>query len=362
MQQIWTVILTAILLFWSGPEALASAPFGVITNIQGKVAILRKAGSTDAAVNLALDPGDRLITEKGASVRFLLGTELFFVLGSESAAGIDDLSPFAPQPSPALTLEFGHLSAGLAQKAISSETNQPVIFTPAATLSPGIATFDTLVGLNGTTALVVSSGNILVKQQNTALSLARGQGMTLAIDGTIIKNAPDIGSPEKIAAWLDEQARTIHDSAGTVIPRLQSLLDDSVTRLGQEVEAIQNEHQRIDALLSEYARAARERSRTLGSLERRVRIQEKNFSQRIKWYQEAVNMVLVSDALLRKVSAEQGSGGGSDRIVDITAARIKTDSLLNTFYDRFAATMPGERKISSRYGRSMVIIPNKQDK
>ncbi|OGQ96977.1 MAG: hypothetical protein A2521_11625 [Deltaproteobacteria bacterium RIFOXYD12_FULL_57_12] len=340
MQRFSICFLATVILVWTGTTSAAIdlKKFGRIINTEGQVTLVHHDGKRAAgAPNLPLQPGDRLITGENGVVRFLLDEGYFFTLFEKSAATIDELVLFDPEKSPALLLEAGHLQTEQAFRVNSIGLALPVIYTPGVIIQTKIATFDTVVSPDGTTAIAVKQGLIKIKRERDWLTLSGGENVVLGMDGQPDESALNLpGQNDTVRQWRKAQTAKLAAGLKRTLPQLHATFEQATTSLQEEIKHLTEVARSLDEPLTAQKNGLEQSRKYDQTLGRQMSVRQKTFDQRTGWFREKLNRVTVLAGLLPRLDQELTASG--------TAADNESRAQLKIELEFVKTKMPGLQK------------------
>lgn len=198
-----TLLLTVFLLILPPIAAGETAPeeetvVGRIIEVKDEVKIARPGGLPfRASVGSSLQPGDTITTGETGSAKFTLGDDDHFELGPSAEVTLDELAELADDDEdqqPVLRQALGFLRSVIS--GTRAET-QPVIHTPTVVAGVRGTTFETVVSLDGATAVVVDEGTVEVNNETEKAVVNPGEMVELDVRNTALKTQQAPPKPKR---------------------------------------------------------------------------------------------------------------------------------------------------------------------
>ena len=262
MKRLSLALVLAAILFvhgFPGPGlcmGAAGGEAGRVTAATGMSTIQRDSGqSVPAAVGALLFPGDEITTGPDSTLEFTLSGMGEFSLGGDTRLDLDEVFSGDEDEPGVLSLAAGYLLS-----VVDTGHRRPVeVHTPTSVAGVRGTEFETVVALDGSSAVAVDQGTVEVTAEDRSVTLTTGQ---MSQAGPDLAPEPAAPAPEKArrnwAGWREKRRADFLARLPAGAARLRATmerLDRRAQRDRERVLARAGDAGRMSARLKSLAKA-----------------------------------------------------------------------------------------------------------
>ena len=296
-------VIALLVFFDQGLLMADETPIGDITETKGSVTIVKEEGREICAERgSVLYPGDQITTGKGGMVWFSFHNGDRFRLTEEAHVCLDELSsPEMDDHRPVMRLILGYLWSKIG--VLRTASSQTAVHTPTAVVGIRGTEFDTVVSLDGTSAIAVDEGAVDVETQEQKTVVDKGRMLEVEIDGKAVLPVAAVAKEKRNwREWRRQRIQRLFENLPEKAPKFRRRFERGVNRFSRFTARVRENSRRVSATIEKIrqARIHKDRQKAL-QLVQVLKKDVQRFKNKAAKFRKALNRVRVMGRFSRRV-------------------------------------------------------------
>ena len=293
---IHALLTLAVVIFSANQPAFGGGtPIGQIDTVEGEVTVQRSDDQkVKGRAGLSLYPGDLVTTGEGGMVLFSFQKERQFRLGEGAQMSVDELSGTEVEDDKiSMRLVLGYLWSKI--QKIGKKPGGLVLHTPTAVMGIRGTEFDTVVSLDGTSAVAVDEGSVEVEAEDKKIVVDKGRMTEVEADK---RPSPPVQAMARERrnwkGWRQKRVKKLLDELPQRAPMFRKRFETAVDRFTKFTERLNESSENLSRAMDKVRQAKRQRNRQkFRKAARHLREQVDRFKKMAAGFRKGMNRVRV---------------------------------------------------------------------